>query len=90
MDAHGVVPARSTVSVSVLEAPADLAGLLQVPEGRGLLNVSGVVLDSQGLPISLDSICYRPDRYRFRAVLERHAERERTDRPRLRAQASKT
>lgn len=90
MDAHGVGPARSAVCVNVLEAPTDLARLLEVPEGRGLLDVSGVAFDAQGLPICLESICYRPDRYRFRAVLERHVELERIDRPRLQAPASKT
>lgn len=69
---QGVAARRSTVLVDVVAADETEAALLGVEPRRGLLRLSGTTFDGRGTPLSLDSLRYHPDRYRFRATLDRN------------------
>jgi GntR family transcriptional regulator len=72
-EAQGVIPTRADAIVDVIEAGREDARLLGVSMGKGLLRLNSVTYGADGIPVSLDVIRYHPDRYRFRATLERHA-----------------
>lgn len=73
LESQGIIPTRADAFVEVVEAsPAD-AELLGVAPGRGLLCINCVTVRADGLAFSLETTKYHPDRYRFRAVLERRA-----------------
>ena len=67
----GIVADRCSYVVDAVAADADQAELLEVTEGSPLLVNEQFVLDQQGRPIELGRIIYRPDRFRFRAELNR-------------------
>ncbi len=71
LDKHGVPPQGSSVLIDVVDADIDEAEVLGVEQGRGLLRLTGTTFDQSGAPLSLDNLRYHPDRYRFRATLER-------------------
>lgn len=74
LERHGLAPWRASVLVDVVAAEADETELLGVAVGRGLLRLVGVTTDRHGVPVCLDHVRYHPDRYRFRAILERRAD----------------
>jgi hypothetical protein len=64
---------RADAFVEVVDAtPAD-SQLLGVITGRGLLCMNCITTRADGLAFSLETTKYHPDRYRFRAILERRA-----------------
>ncbi|MGH3359328.1 MAG: GntR family transcriptional regulator [Nocardioidaceae bacterium] len=65
LEAKGTIPTTVDYIVEVQEAEEGLAGLLDLPVGKGVLVASGTTLDQVGVPIELGSIAYRPDRYRL-------------------------
>jgi GntR family transcriptional regulator len=67
----GISADRCSYVVDAVAADADQARLLEVPEGSPLLVNEQFVLDQNGRPIELGRIVYRPDRFRFRAELNR-------------------
>ncbi len=71
LESKGVIPTRAEAFVEVVDASPDDATLLGVKIGRGLLRMNCVTTAQDGLPISLETSRYHPDRYRFRATLER-------------------
>jgi GntR family transcriptional regulator len=71
LETQGIVPARADAVVEVVDATAHDAELLGVATGRGLLRLNCLTTSADGLPISLETSRYHPDRYRFRAILER-------------------
>jgi GntR family transcriptional regulator len=73
LESQGINPSRADAFVEVVDATATDAVLLGVVPGRGLLCISCVSVRADGLAFSLESTKYHPDRYRFRAVLERRA-----------------
>jgi DNA-binding GntR family transcriptional regulator len=75
LESQGVYPTRAEAFVEVVDAMATDAELLGVVVGRGLLCIRCVTSRTDGLAISLETTKYHPDRYRFRAILERRAER---------------
>jgi GntR family transcriptional regulator len=73
LESQGIKPMRADALVEVVDAtPAD-AQLLGVQPGRGLLCLNCVTVREDGQAFSLETTKYHPDRYRFRAVLERRA-----------------
>jgi GntR family transcriptional regulator len=73
LESQGIYPTRADAFVEVVDAtPAD-AQLLGVVAGRGLLCMNCVTTRADGLSFSLETTKYHPDRYRFRAILERRA-----------------
>lgn len=71
LESQGIFPAHADAFVEVVEAtPAD-AQLLGVAVGRGLLCMNCITTRTDGLSFSLETTKYHPDRYRFRAILER-------------------
>ncbi|MGH3729129.1 MAG: GntR family transcriptional regulator [Micromonosporaceae bacterium] len=71
LEEHGTVPTRASYVVEVREADERLAGLLDVPVGKGLLMTSGLTSDQHGRLIEHAWIAYRPERYRLRTTLVR-------------------
>ena len=65
LESRGTIPTTVDYVVEVQEAEERLAGLLDIPVGKGVLVASGTTLDQTGVPIELGSITYRPDRYRL-------------------------
>lgn len=80
LESQGINPSRAEALVEVVDAAAADAELLGVAPGRGLLCISCVTTRADGLPFSLETTKYHPDRYRFRAVLERRVIPERPER----------
>jgi DNA-binding GntR family transcriptional regulator len=74
LESQGVFPKRAEAFVEVVDATAADAELLGVIVGRGLLCINCVTARADGLAFSLETTKYHPDRYRFRAILERRAE----------------
>lgn len=72
LESLGVMPTRADAFVEVVDASASDAELLGVVAGRGLLRMNCVTMSADGVPFSLETSKYHPDRYRFRAMLERH------------------
>ena len=77
LESQGINPSRAEALVEVVDATAADAELLGVAPGRGLLCISCVTTRADGLAFSLETTKYHPDRYRFRAVLERYGLPER-------------
>ncbi len=73
LEEHGTVPSRADYVVEVREADDRLAGLLDVPVGKGLLMTSGLTSDQTGRLIECAWIAYRPERYRLRTTLIRRS-----------------
>jgi len=73
LESQGVYPSRAEAFVEVVDAAAEDAELLGVAVGRGLLCINCVTSRKDGLIFSLETTRYHPDRYRFRAILERNA-----------------
>lgn len=73
LESQGIHPSRADAFVEVVEATAADAELLGVAPGRGLLCINCITARADGLTFSLETTKYHPDRYRFRAVLERRA-----------------
>ena len=71
LESQGIVPTRADAFVEVVDATAEAADLLGVKLGRGLLHMNCVTTGADGLVISLENTRYHPDRYRFRATLDR-------------------
>jgi DNA-binding GntR family transcriptional regulator len=71
LEAHGLVPTMAEYTIGVADADSRLGGLLEVPAGRGLLEVGGVTFDQRGVPFELGWAVYRPDRYRMQTTLAR-------------------
>jgi GntR family transcriptional regulator len=71
LESQGIVPTRADAFVEVVDATAGDAQLLGVVPGRGLLCINCITTRADGLSISLETTRYHPDRYRFRAILER-------------------
>src|ERR1700682_4793718 len=71
LESQGVYPSRADAFVEVVDATAADAELLGVVAGRGLLCMNCITTRADGLPFSLETTKYHPDRYRFRAILER-------------------
>ena len=65
LESRGTIPTTVDYIVEVQEAEERLAGLLDIPVGKGVLVASGTTLDQAAVPIELGSITYRPDRYRL-------------------------
>lgn len=70
-ESQGIVPTRADAIVDVVDANVEAAELLGVTVGRGLLHMSCVTISGTGSIICLEDTRYHPDRYRFRATLER-------------------
>lgn len=68
---HGAIPTRADYVVEVRDADDQLAELLDVPVGKGLLLASGKTSDQRGRIIERGWIAYRPERYRLRTTLVR-------------------
>ena len=62
---------RADCTVEAVQAPLEIAQLLQVRPGFPLLLVEDTLLDAVGTPISWDRTLYRSDRYRFHTVARR-------------------
>lgn len=73
LESQGIHPSRADAFVEVVDATAADAQLLGVEPGRGLLCINCITARADGLTFSLETTKYHPDRYRFRAVLERRA-----------------
>lgn len=73
LESQGIFPTRADAFVEVVEASAADAELLGVKVGRGLLCMNCITVRADGLSFSLETTKYHPDRYRFRAILERRA-----------------
>lgn len=73
LESQGVNPLRADAFVGVVDATAADAELLGVAPGRGLLCINCISTRADGLAFSLETTKYHPDRYRFRAILERRA-----------------
>ena len=71
LERDGVIPTSADYTIGVLDADERLAGLLDVPCGKGLLLATGVTRDQSGKPFELAWAAYRADRYRIRATLAR-------------------
>jgi GntR family transcriptional regulator len=71
LESRGIIPSRADAYVDVIDATASDAELLGVVTGRGLLRMNCITTTADGIPISLETSRYHPDRYRFRAILER-------------------
>ena len=71
LEEHGTVPTRADYVVEVRDADERLAGLLDVPVGKGLLVASGLTSDQNGRVIERAWIAYRPGRYRMQTTLVR-------------------
>jgi GntR family transcriptional regulator len=71
LESQGITPSRADAFVEVVDATTADSELLGVAPGRGLLCINCVTVRADGLAISLETTKYHPDRYRFRAVLER-------------------
>jgi GntR family transcriptional regulator len=74
LESQCIYPTRAEAFVEVVDATSADADLLGVVVGRGLLCINCVTARADGLAFSLETTKYHPDRYRFRAVLERRAE----------------
>ena len=70
LESQGIVPSRAEAHVGVVDASASEAEVLGVTVGRGLLQITCTTYASKRA-FSLETTKYHPDRYRFRAVLER-------------------
>jgi GntR family transcriptional regulator len=73
LESQGVIPSRADAFVEVVDATSHDAELLGVTKGRGLLSMNCITTSADGVAISLESTRYHPDRYRFRAILEKRA-----------------
>jgi GntR family transcriptional regulator len=73
LESRGIIPTRGDAYVDVIDATESDAALLGVLPGRGLLRMNCITTAADGIPISLETSRYHPDRYRFRAILERHS-----------------
>jgi GntR family transcriptional regulator len=75
LESQGIVPTVADAYVDVVDASDTEAGLLGVAAGRGLLRMNCVTTGADEVPISLETSLYHPDRYRFRAILQKRARR---------------
>ena len=75
LESQGIVPTLADAYVDVVDATEGEAKLLGVAAGRGLLRMNCVTTGADESPISLESSLYHPDRYRFRAILQKRARR---------------
>lgn len=75
LEAQGIVPTVADAYVDVVDASEADAKLLGVVPGRGLLRMNCVTTDADGVAISLETSMYHPDRYRFRAILQKRTKR---------------
>ncbi len=75
LESQGIVPTIADSYVDVVDASEADASLLGVATGRGLLRMNCVTTDSEGMAISLETSMYHPDRYRFRAILQKRTKR---------------
>lgn len=73
LESQGILPTRADAFVEVVDATPEEAQLLGLAPGRGLLCINCITVRADGLAFSLETTKYHPDRYRFRAVLERRA-----------------
>src|ERR1700675_1597252 len=73
LESQGVYPSRADAFVEVVDATAADAELLGAVAGRRLLCMNCITPRADGLPFSLETPKYHPDRYRFRAILEHRA-----------------
>jgi len=71
LESQGIYPTRADAFVEVVDATPVDAQLLGVTAGRGLLCMNCITTRADGLSFSLETTKYHPDRYRFRAILER-------------------
>ena len=75
LESQGIVPTIADAYVDVVDATEAEASLFAVATGRGLLRMNCVTTDADGVAISLDKCIYHPDRYRFRAILQKRNKR---------------
>jgi GntR family transcriptional regulator len=75
LESQGIVPTIADAFVDVVDATEAEASLFGVATGRGLLRMNCVTTDADGVAISLETSMYHPDRYRFRAILQKRAKR---------------
>jgi GntR family transcriptional regulator len=75
LELQGIVPSMADSYVDVVDASEAEASLFGVATGRGLLRMNCVTTDADGVAISLDTCIYHPDRYRFRAILQKRNKR---------------
>jgi len=75
LEQQGIVPTIADAYVDVVDATEAEASLFGVATGRGLLRMNSVTTDADGVAISLDKCIYHPDRYRFRAILQKRNKR---------------
>lgn len=75
LESQGIVPSQADAYVDVVDASDADARLLGVEARRGLLRMNCVTLDADGMPIGLETSRYHPDRYRFRATLQKRSRR---------------
>jgi len=68
-----VVPSRADVVFRAIAADADAAGLLDVPSGAALLELTETVFDQYGEPFEAATLLNRGDRYAFGTTLGTHA-----------------
>jgi GntR family transcriptional regulator len=73
LEARGIRPTTANYVIEVLDADEQLARLLDVPIGKGLLLATGLTRDQNDAPLELGWIAHRPDRYRLRTTLSRRS-----------------
>src|SRR5882672_2556769 len=75
LESQGIVPTIADAYVDVVDATEADAGLLGVTTGRGLLRMNCVTTGADAVAIGLETSMYHPDRYRFRAILQKRTKR---------------
>ncbi len=75
LESQAIVLTQADAYVDVVDASDADARLLGVETRRGLLRMSCVTQGTDGLPISLETSRYHPDRYRLRAILHKRPSR---------------
>lgn len=63
--------AQAELEITAIPAPAKEARLLQMSEGDAALRVHRLLRDADGLPLQVESACYRGDRFSYRLNLTR-------------------
>lgn len=71
LEQRGIIPTTAEYTIGVADADERLGELLDLPAGKGLLQVTGVTFDQRGVPFELGWAVYRPDRYRMQTTLAR-------------------
>lgn len=66
---HNIAEAQQSVTATV--ADHRIAGVLEVPDGSALLNITRVVKNDRGEPLQLIEVYYRPDQYQLNMRLAR-------------------